>query len=927
MRQKDIDVALICESLSKHQIASLPHVPVVLDGYDTYENNVGRGVTIICKESLDLTFLNKYNDIYSPAIFAKVANSSSLLHLAIIYRSPNISKEEDKKLNKQLNQAAKKLKNLIIYGDFNHPEIDWPSMYCNKGEDHPAAIFLHNIQDCKLDQLVNENTHFKPNCQPTLIDLLLTNNKDLRVTPTSLPPLGKSHHTVQISYINYNKQTTSNQEKIKKYQVSKGNYEEINKELNKIDWVKELEHEDNDVNSAWNKISSKIKEQRDKYVPYIHISSQSTKKKTPLNSSLLHLIREKRWYFKRYKKYRNQTNLQYYQQARAAVNKYLRLHKRKKELRIAKNLKNNTKSFYQYISSKTTKKDNIPDLLKKDGSKTKDDAEKSAELNEFFSSVFTNENNSSFPHMDNRVNKDTSLTNADVSVDDMKSLLQNLNPDKSPGTDEIHPRLLKECASSLAKPFKTLFDLTMKVGQIPDDWKKAEVRPIYKKKGSKHDPSNYRPISLTSVVCKVFEKIIKNQLCQYLTSNNLLSCHQFGFLPGRNTTTQLLVTIKDWMENLDEGKATDVAYMDFRKAFDAVPHHRLIYKVEKYGVKGPILQWIKSFLTGRTQYVKINNTSSIEKPVTSGVPQGSVLGPMLFVFFINDLPDVCSVSTKIYADDTKAYTCIVNENDQARLQNSIDEMFNWTQQWQLNFNASKCKILHIGENNPRHSYFIGNGNSKSEIEKTELEKDLGVFVDPELNFESHIEHTVKRASSKKATILRNFSYRSKKVLVPLFKALVRPILEYASVVWDSSFRNQINLLESVQRTYTRHILEVKKLPYEDRLKKLDLPSLEYRRFRGDLIEMYKIAQKKYDRASIDSLFCFVNNNRLRGHCFKVTKIACRKRKYQHFFTNRCVNHWNKLSSNTVQSTSLNSFKNSIDKTFKDLKYQTNLFKI
>ena len=155
----------------------------------------------------------------------------------------------------------------------------------------------------------------------------------------------------------------------------------------------------------------------------------------------------------------------------------------------------------------------------------------------------------------------------------------------------------------------------------------------------------------------------------------------------------------------------------------------------------------------------------------------------------------------------------MNENDQARLQNSIDEMFNWTQQWQLNFNASKCKILHVGENNPRHTYYIGNGNSRSEIEKTELEKDIGVFVDPELNFESHIEYTVKRASSKKATILRNFSYRSKKVLVPLFKALVRPILEYANVVWDSSFRSQINLLESVQRTYTRHILEVKKLPY------------------------------------------------------------------------------------------------------------------
>ena len=191
---------------------------------------------------------------------------------------------------------------------------------------------------------------------------------------------------------------------------------------------------------------------------------------------------------------------------------------------------------------------------------------------------------------------------------------------------------------------------------------------------------------------KIMAKVVKNQLCSHLTSKNLLSSHQFGFVPGRNTTTQLLVTVKKSMKSLDEGKATDVAYMDFRKAFDAVAHQKLLYKIEKYG-----------------------------------------------------------------------------------------------------------------ENNPKHSYYIGNGTSRNESEKTELEKDLGVLVDPELNFESHIEQTVKKASSKKATILRNFTYRSKNVLVPLFKTLVRPILEYANVVWDSSFRSQINLLESVQRTYTRHI--------------------------------------------------------------------------------------------------------------------------
>lgn len=298
---------------------------------------------------------------------------------------------------------------------------------------------------------------------------------------------------------------------------------------------------------------------------------------------------------------------------------------------------------------------------------------------------------------------------------------------------------------------------------------------------------------------------------------------------------------------------------------------------------------------------------------------------MLFIFYINDLPDICSVPTKIYADDTKAYTCIRSNDDHTSLQDSIDQMFNWTQTWQLHFNASKCKILHIGETNPKHVYYIGKGSSRTQVETTTLEKDLGVLVDTELNFESHIEHIVNRASSKKATILRNFSYRSKNVLVPLFKALVRPILEYANTVWDSSYRNQINYLESVQRSYTRHILEVKKLPYEERLKKLGLPSLEYRRFRGDLIELYKIAQQKYDRTSVNSLFQFNQSSRLRGHNFKVIKVSCKKRQFQHFFTNRAVNHWNKLSKQTVNSTSIDVFKNNIDRAFKDMMHQTNLF--
>ena len=420
------------------------------------------------------------------------------------------------------------------------------------------------------------------------------------------------------------------------------------------------------------------------------------------------------------------------------------------------------------------------------------------------------------------------------------------------------------------------------------------------------------------------EKIIKNKLCQHLVAKNLLSPHQYGFVPGRSTNSQLLVTLNDWQKSLDSGTPIDIAYMDFKKAFDSVPHERLLFKLSKYGISGNLLSWIKDFLSCRTQYVKINDSKSACNNITSGVPQGSVLGPMLFIYFINDLPEICTVTTKIFADDTKAYTQIKSEEDHLNLQNTINNIHNWTEEWQLKFNETKCKILHLGDNNPQRSYFIGSEDSRIELEKTVIEKDLGVHVDPTLSFDSHIETIIKKASSKSAQILENFTYRSKKVLVPLFTTLVRPVLEYANATWNSNQRYNIDEIEAVQRRFTKHIHEVKKFPYEERLIRIKLPSLEFRRFRGDLIETYKIAHNLYDKNSVNSLLNFRSKSRLRGHQYTIIKNSTKKYSYQHFFTNRVCNAWNSLPEDIANAKSLNIFKNKIDKKYKDLMFITNL---
>ena len=210
--------------------------------------------------------------------------------------------------------------------------------------------------------------------------------------------------------------------------------------------------------------------------------------------------------------------------------------------------------------------------------------------------------------------------------------------------------MLKELCNEFAYPLKILFDKTVQTGKIPDKWKVAEVRPIFKK-GNKTQPGNYRPVSLTSIVCKVFEGFVRNVIMSHLIDNNLLAPEQYGFCGGRSCTTQLLNTINDWLSFLDNNIPVDAVYLDFRKAFDTVPHERLISKLSGYGIQGNLLQWIRDFLCDRTQYVTINNNSSNTIPVSSGVPQGSVLGPTLFIYFINDMSDVVATLLKIFADD------------------------------------------------------------------------------------------------------------------------------------------------------------------------------------------------------------------------------------------------------------------------------------
>ena len=371
---------------------------------------------------------------------------------------------------------------------------------------------------------------------------------------------------------------------------------------------------------------------------------------------------------------------------------------------------------------------------------------------------------------------------------------------------------------------------------------------------------------------------------------------------------------------MDDHIPVDAIYLDLRKAFDTVPHIRLINKLKGYGIRGKLLDWIEDFLHERTQYVDVNGETSQKSNVTSGVPQGSVLGPILFIYYINDMPSNALCPIKIFADDTKLFSAINSDDDSKILQLSIDNIVEWSKTWLLEFNNAKCKVLHLGKNNPHLNYFMPDGNL---LESSEAEKDLGIIVDPLLNFERHINETVNKANRLAGLLVRTITNKSPDIMIPLFKSLIRPLLEYGNVVWSPYYRKHIDAIEKVQRRFTKKIYNTNNLEYQERLSLLKLPSLEFRRLRGDLIEVYKIVHDLYDPVTTSTLLTITNLNKTRGHDYKLTKNRTYTRQFQCFFTNRVTTAWNDLPSETVNAASLNIFKNQIDQLLMHYMYSTN----
>ncbi|MES9881396.1 MAG: reverse transcriptase domain-containing protein [Sedimenticola sp.] len=902
------DIIALTEVLPKRSLFTIELVNYEMEGYDIFGTGFmhGRGTILYIKSSLNATQVN-IDSQFEESVWCKIKlrNDDNLV-IGCVYKSPSCTANNFNNLTKTLKKITElNSSHLLIMGDFNFKEINWENYMTTVGELHMATQFLECIKDCFLFQHVQQPTRLRAGNIPSILDLVLTNEEDMLENIDYLPGLGLSDHLVLQCVFNCYIDTNSNISS--RLNFHKGNYGAIDNELSQLQWGELMGGMS--LSDSWDCLTENLSKLIEQHVPEGKALPATGRRGRLFNCTCKEAINRKHTKWKKYQYCKTDHNYALYKQARNEVKNVLRKATYNHEKDLAAKIKTDSKLFWKYTRSKTKTKFVINKLEKSNGELTTDDQESANVLNEYFASVFEDESMRNIPSLDAKQCIEQ-LISIEINEIKIEKAIDKLKPSKSQGPDNLHPKLIKETKKSLLKPLNIIFNKSLEESKIPSVWKTANVSAIFKK-GSKQKPENYRPISLTSVPGKLLERLVRNEIVRHMTENNFFNPNQHGFMKGKSCTTQLLEFLEDISEAIDNGDDVDVIYLDFCKAFDKVPHNRLLVKLHSYGITGKVYSWIKEFLSDRTQRVVINGKKSEWRNVKSGIPQGSVLGPILFLVYINDLPNTVTCLIKLFADDSKLYSKVNNQMQAETLQQNLNSAETWANEWQMYFNAKKCKHLHIGKKDSGYQYKMRNNDNEITLEKVSSETDLGVIIDSNLNFSKHASKKVAIANRNVGIIFRTFTFMDKEIFLNLYKSIVRPHLEYASSVWSPVFKKDKIAIENVQRRATRLVNSLKDMSYEQRLKTLGLPSLEYRRERADMVQTFKILQE-IDLIDKEKIFTMSTYTRTRGHSRKIFKRRSRLISRANVFSNRIVNSWNNLPELVVMAPSLNAFKSRLN---------------
>jgi hypothetical protein len=934
-------------------VNSVSNIP----GYKLYAKNREQtshgGVAIYVRDdinSLEVT-VNKEQSESSEQIWCSINLIKEKILVGCIYRPPTARFESSAEINKSIELAkslvdAKMFDSIIIAGDFNFSDILWfqedkCSKWKIKGRGKGSRLsrdFISCIEQNLLTQHVLE-----PTFGLNFLDLVLSDDP-ARIQEVEIgPPISGSKKNRLHSSIEWDYKLVAqlvHETKVKKFKIfKKGNYECISKIFED---TCALMNDELDVNSLYLLFKSNYSLAVERNIPTKSVKNSSVSRydlKIKMDPLVKDALKKKHELFAKTRASRNPIVKSNYNKAARNVKRIVKRAREELENQIVEKGKYHPKILYAYMNSQKKCKESIESLKDDNGRITYNRMEIAVLLNRQFQSVYDKRNLSVVANSRLRTDRICILDpNHSFSASNIELYLKNLNTSKSIGIDKIHPYVLKESAASVSKVLSKIFIKSFESGELPTDWKEANVTPIFKK-GCKKIPANYRPVSLTSVPCKIMERMIRDIIMKYLLDNDLVHHSQHGFMPGKSCTTNLLETLDSITNSLNENCLVIMVLLDLAKAFDSVPHNVLIDKLKAYGICGNLLDWISSFLKERKQRVVLGETETDWVEVLSGVPQGSVLGPLLFLIFINDLPDELANLCKLFADDTKLLGTVRSNDDVIRIQSDLDALSSWANNSGMSFNINKCKIMKIGKCPPEVTLPIGftmydNLKNKLVLEEVSEEKDLGVVWQNNLKWSEHVSRACSMAYMKLGMLRRTFrTWSNARTFKLLFTTCVRPHLEYAVPVWNTLTKKAVKKLEKVQERATRLVPQLQNLSYNERLLNLGLTSLEERRTRGDMIQMFKI-QNNFNKVNLSAKNTSCNKNYAQN-VGPASSVALRRRASirlekefvksctvrESFFTNRVADNWNKLSDETVQSRSVNGFKASYDKFTNEKKLQ------
>ncbi|KAI8517131.1 hypothetical protein Bbelb_057120 [Branchiostoma belcheri] len=855
-----------------------------------------------CKHRPDL----EATSIQWEDLWIETSIGGQTLLIACIYRPPSTTDIFFEQFERSVSQAASEKKQIIITGDFNCHYKDWGGA----STDNNGQMLADIVDRYGLYQAQHQSTRVTPTSN-SVLDLVILSDPSRINKMYTLAPVGTSDHSVVVCQLNMYLPKSSAKRHV--WQYAKADFDRFRSELGKANWSSVMT---GNIDVRWNGWKDKFLKISKSTIPHKTVKLTRRQHKPWITGELLDMITQKADLYRLYKSNPTQTNWSNYTQCKNALTTELRRAEREYYGSVGDRIKNpdDSKLLWSVLNRATGKgRSGIPALSSQGRTHDKDN-DKAELLNNIF--VQTTKD-STHPDYMKRLPKFTQneLSTIQLSVEEVYNVLHGLRTNKAPGPDGIPNRLLKEAAPVISASLCELFNFSLATGHFPREWKQSNISPVHKK-GDKTDPNNYRPIALLPTVAKVLERLVHNRLYKYLTDNNLLNHKQSGFRKGDGTVLQLLRLIDDWGKSIDDPNVacTAAVFLDVRRAFDTVWHDGLIYKLSRYGISGPLCNWFSGYLSNRQQRVVINGVASSWGSTTAGVPQGSILGPLLFLIYLNDIQELPSKSSiNCFADDTSLYNSGRTAVEVANTTNAdLCIVSNWFHDWGLQLHPDKCKVMCIRTLQSKVKlppiYIAG-----QRVEEVTCYTHLGVTIHYTLRWKEHSEVVCRKSRQVLGLLGKLQSKLPREAMEIAYNTLVRTKLEYASVLLSNISSTAAKSLEQVQYHAGRLVSgAMARTPHGKLLEELEWDSLATRRDFNRLLIMYKLVSGSVP-SHLQLLIPTTRdsrrqlNLRLRNDTHLHVPY-CRTNTYGSSFVPYTTRLWNNLPKEVKEATSLLQFK-------------------